>query len=216
MSPSGTLAWQLRLGRSQIVPRRDDPGAARGYRSIMEHRCEVRLLGGLEVIVDERPVSVDSWRSRRAADLVKLLALEPQHRLHREQVMESLWPDLPLGAAAPNLRKAIHYARRALGSGDAIHTKGGLLELWPDARVEVDLDRFHRQAEEALSSGNARRAVPLPPHTWAVSFHPIATRHGRRSRGLGLTPAMSPSSKGPAIGRAFSSWTKRMRKRIEP
>ena len=120
----------------------------------MGQKCEVRLLGGLGVIVDGRPVSVNSWRSKRAADLVKLLAIEPKHRLHREQVMESLWPHLQVDAAAPNLRKAIHYARRALGSGDAIHAESGLLTLWPNATVDVDLDRFHRQAEGALSSGD--------------------------------------------------------------
>ncbi len=106
------------------------------------------------MVVNGRPVSVDSWRSRRATALVKLLSMEPEHRLHREQVMEALWPDLPADAAAANLRKVIHYARRALGSEDAISVEGGLLLLWPNATVEVDLERFHREAGEALSSGD--------------------------------------------------------------
>jgi DNA-binding SARP family transcriptional activator len=120
----------------------------------MDRVCEIRLMGPFEVIVDGRPVSVDSWRSRRAADLVKLLALEPERRLHREQVMESLWPELPVDAAAANLRKALHYARRAIGSENAVQAQSGLLTLWPDAGIEVDLDRFHRDAEEAISNGD--------------------------------------------------------------
>ncbi|MDP9068997.1 MAG: transcriptional activator domain-containing protein [Actinomycetota bacterium] len=127
----------------------------------MEQRCEIRLVGGFEVIVDGSRVSGDSWRSRRAADLVKLLALETGHRLHREQVMESLWPDLAVDAAAANLRKAIHYARRAMGSEDAIRTDGALLMLWPTAAVEIDLDRFLRESEEALSSGDRERCRRL-------------------------------------------------------
>ena len=118
-------------------------------------------MGAFEVLVDGRPLSVDSWRSRRAADLVKLLALDPEHRLHREQVMESLWPDLQADAAAANLRKAIHYARRAIGSESAVQAESGLLTLWPDARVEVDLDRFQREAEEALSTGDGERCGRL-------------------------------------------------------
>ena len=114
----------------------------------------MRLLGDFEVTVDDRPVSIDSWRSRRAADLVKLLALEPRHRLHREQVMEILWPDLDVDAAAANLRKAVHYARRAMGSEAAIHHDGNLLALWPDATLDVDLDRWFREADAALSSGD--------------------------------------------------------------
>jgi DNA-binding SARP family transcriptional activator len=116
--------------------------------------CDVRLLGGFGVVVDGQPISVNSWRSRRAADLVKLLAIESTHQLHREQVMAALWPDLPIDAAAMNLRKAVHYARRALGSAGAVGLTTGLLTLWPGDGLDVDLDRFHRAATQALASGD--------------------------------------------------------------
>ena len=118
----------------------------------MGARCDVRLLGGFEVSTDGRFVSADSWRSRRAADIVKLLALEPDHQLHREQIMATLWPDLPPDAAGANLRKAVHYARRALGTEDAIRSASGMLALWPNAILDVDLDRFNRAADQALAS----------------------------------------------------------------
>jgi DNA-binding SARP family transcriptional activator len=121
----------------------------------MDQRCEVRLLGGFGVTVDGRPVPADSWRSRRAADLVKLLALQPGHQLHREQIMDVLWPDLPREAAAANLRKAIHYARRALRAHDALASSDGLLMLWPGEGLEVDLDRFEQKAVAALASRDA-------------------------------------------------------------
>jgi DNA-binding SARP family transcriptional activator len=118
----------------------------------MAPSCEVRLLGGFSVTVDDRPVSVDAWRSRRAADLVKLLALQSDHRLHREQVMEALWPDLSSDAAAANLRKAVHYARRAMETEEAIATGSGMLALWPHGALDVDFDRFLWDSDEALSS----------------------------------------------------------------
>lgn len=34
-----------------------------------------------------------AWRLRKAQSLVKILALTPERRLHREQLMEMLWPD---------------------------------------------------------------------------------------------------------------------------
>jgi DNA-binding SARP family transcriptional activator len=114
--------------------------------------CEVRLLGGFSVSVDGRPVTVDAWRSRRAADLVKLLGLQSNHRLHREQIMEALWPNLSPEAAAANLRKAVHYARRAMGTEGAIAIECGVLELWPHGALNVDLDRFLGEADKALSS----------------------------------------------------------------
>jgi DNA-binding SARP family transcriptional activator len=121
--------------------------------------CEVRVLGAFEVAVDGEAVSPDAWRSRRAADVVKLLALEPTHRIHREQLMDLLWPALPADAAAANLRKAIHYARRAMGSDSAIDVRGGMVVLWPEGVLDVDLDRFERGAADALTGGDARECA---------------------------------------------------------
>lgn len=99
-------------------------------------------------------VPVDAWRSRRAADLVKILALAPDHRLHREQVMDALWPDLPADAAGANLRKSVHYARKALGDDDAVHAGSGLLALFPDGGLSVDVDDLLEEARAALASGS--------------------------------------------------------------
>ncbi len=54
----------------------------------------VWLLGGFRVSVGHRTISGKEWRLRKAAALVKLLALSPGHRLHREQIMDLLWSDL--------------------------------------------------------------------------------------------------------------------------
>jgi DNA-binding SARP family transcriptional activator len=121
----------------------------------MATTCAIDLLGAFSVVVDGNAVPGDAWRHRRAADLVKLLALAPSHRLHREQVMEALWPDLPLEAAAANLRKAVHFARRALGSERSIGTDAAMLTLFPGAEVEIDVERFEHAASQALRSGDA-------------------------------------------------------------
>jgi DNA-binding SARP family transcriptional activator len=54
----------------------------------------VKLLGGYSVSVGDRTVARDLWRLRKAAALVKLLALAPGYRLYREQAMDLLWPEL--------------------------------------------------------------------------------------------------------------------------
>jgi DNA-binding SARP family transcriptional activator len=113
---------------------------------------EIRLMGAFQVLVDGRPVR--DWPQRRAAELVKLLALADRHRLHREQVMEALWPDLAPEAAAANLRKAVHFARRALGSGDAIGSAADWIEVAPGEDVSVDVERFEQSARAALSSND--------------------------------------------------------------
>lgn len=89
----------------------------------------------------------------RGADIVKLLALAQGHRLHREQVMDALWPDLDVGAAGGNLRKAVHFARRALGTTLAIDVDREMVSLWPQGVLEIDVEQFEAAARDALSSG---------------------------------------------------------------
>jgi DNA-binding SARP family transcriptional activator len=70
----------------------------------------VCLLGGFSVSIDGEPVD-DRWRLRKAKTLVKLLALEPGHRLHRDVLIEQLWPETASSAATNNLHQAVHAAR---------------------------------------------------------------------------------------------------------
>ena len=121
--------------------------------------CAIRLLGGFHVEIDGSPVPVQAWRHRRGADLVKLLALAPDHKLHREQVMDALWPGLSRDAAAANLRKAIHYARKALGAQQGVAPQGEMVALWPDAELSVDAARFEAAASGALATGRALDAA---------------------------------------------------------
>jgi DNA-binding SARP family transcriptional activator len=118
---------------------------------------KIRLLGGFGVEVGGTAVPADTWRHRRAAELVKLLALAPGGRLHREQAMDALWPDLGPEAGAANLRKAIHFARRALGRDDSIVATGEMVQL--AAGTEVDARAFEEGARAALGSGGAEAAA---------------------------------------------------------
>ncbi|TGS35784.1 hypothetical protein EN825_34715, partial [Mesorhizobium sp. M8A.F.Ca.ET.182.01.1.1] len=86
--------------------------------------------------------------------LVKLLALARRHRLHREQVMDALWPDLEPEAAAGNLRKAVHFTRRALGAHDIIALDGEVVALAPGAELAVDAALFEAEATAALQAND--------------------------------------------------------------
>jgi predicted ATPase/DNA-binding SARP family transcriptional activator/DNA-binding CsgD family transcriptional regulator len=117
----------------------------------------IRLLGAFSVSVGDRPVWRDAWRLRKAASLVKLLALAPGHRLHREQAMELLWPSLGRIAASNNLRQALYTARQALepdspAGSRYLASKDESLVLCPESSLWVDVEAF----EEAASS--ARRS----------------------------------------------------------
>jgi DNA-binding SARP family transcriptional activator/tetratricopeptide (TPR) repeat protein len=113
------------------------------------------LLGGFRAEVGGQAVPEQQWHRRKACSLVKLLALAPGHRLHREQLMDILWPDLPLDAAGANLRKAVYFARQAIGA-EALRSREDGVWLEPDG-LWVDVDAF----QAAIAAGDATAALGL-------------------------------------------------------
>ena len=114
----------------------------------------VWMLGGFRVSVGDRRIRENEWRLRKAASLVKLLSLAPGHHLHREQVMDRLWPDLSPKAAANNLHRALHVARRALEADPAasscyLRLRDEELALCPSGRLRVDVEAFEEAAATA-------------------------------------------------------------------
>lgn len=114
----------------------------------------ISLLGHFEVRAGPGVIIDRSWSRRKAKALLKLLALQKGRSLHREQVLDALWPDLEPAAAANNLHKNLHYLRTAFtahGVAPAIvGIAGDLVVLSSD--VWVDLDEFQRQAQRARTS----------------------------------------------------------------
>ena len=116
------------------------------------------LLDGFRMSVGSRTIEGNEWRLKKAGSLVKLLALTQGHRLHREQVMDVLWPELDTEPAANNLHRALHFARAALGDTPANTTsryltlRGDLLTLCPNGPLWVDVEAFESAAATARHS----------------------------------------------------------------
>src|SRR5262245_51626194 len=120
-------------------------------------QLRIYLLGGLRVLVGARQLADGDWHLRKAATLVKLLALAHGHRLHREQLLEMLWPDLDPGAAANNLHRTLHAARRALDPSGItpspyLGLQRDLVSLCPAAPLWVDAEAFESAATQAQRS----------------------------------------------------------------
>ena len=109
-------------------------------------RVTVRLLGGFSIAVDGAPVPDSAWSRRDPTALVKLLAHASGHRLHRERVLDALWPGLDEQVALPRLHKAAHHARRALGSPEAVTLRAHVVHLLPGTDIVVDADEFDGRA----------------------------------------------------------------------
>jgi predicted ATPase/DNA-binding SARP family transcriptional activator/DNA-binding CsgD family transcriptional regulator len=140
------------------TPDSKDEAPAYGRRVGAYETLRIRLLGGFRVSVGARVIREEEWRRKKAASLIKLLALAPGHRLHREQVMELLWPHLDPVAAPNNLRRTLHVARRVLGPSPStaaghLRRQGEEVVLCPEGRLWVDVEAFEEAAANARRSG---------------------------------------------------------------
>ncbi len=124
---------------------------------------EISLLGRFQVCVSETRLSSDNIPGRKAPALLKLLALNRDRQLVRDQAMELLWPDLDSTSAAAQLYKAIHQLRKAFGAGgqesDAgewIATNKNLVILAPPGGVITDVEAFEQASRDALASRQIR------------------------------------------------------------
>jgi DNA-binding SARP family transcriptional activator len=89
-------------------------------------QVRIRMLGGFDVQIDGVAVPPGAWRLSKARSLVKLLGLAGGNSMHRDAVVEALWPGLGVAAATNNLHQALHAARRALAVAGA---PAGVLRL---------------------------------------------------------------------------------------
>ncbi|MFL5911733.1 MAG: ATP-binding protein [Gaiellaceae bacterium] len=124
----------------------------------------ITLLGRFVVTVDGVPVAESGWTRRHAAALVKVLAMAPARRMHREQIIDLVWPDETLDEAAPKLHKAAHFARRSIGVPNSVVLYGDNITLCPDEDTTVDVVEFENLARRALLDEDvaaAREAIAL-------------------------------------------------------
>jgi predicted ATPase/DNA-binding SARP family transcriptional activator len=163
----------------------------------------IRLFGGFSVSVNGRQIPATAWRQRRAAAIIKLLALEPTHRLPREHIMDTLWPEFDVAAQANNLRQMLHHARTHLLGAEmpknlVLQRDGDAVVLAPAESVWVDVHSFERAVDQAWRSQSpamSQAAIALyagdllpddPYEEWAAqrrmalraSFLALLTRFG--------------------------------------
>src|SRR5580692_131378 len=155
--PRGVVNGALQTGHHTRPPTPGaDAFAARYPGSDAITPLRVKLLGGFAVQPAAAGQAVSDWPRRSAKTLVKLLAVQPGHSLHREQVIDVLWPKVDAESALNSFGKALHVARRALEprlprrqDSAYLGLADGMVVL-KTMHVLVDTDEFEQVAEDAL------------------------------------------------------------------
>lgn len=145
-------------------------------------RLTLYLLGRFAVEYGGTPVPASAWRRRRPVDLVTALALSPGYVLHREELIDRLWPDKDLDAGANNLYRTLHDLRRITGE-DAVTVERGTVRLHESSWVDVTAFEQAVSAsatEQVLAGLELYQGDLLPddPYTEAI----VPRRQGLRQR----------------------------------
>jgi DNA-binding SARP family transcriptional activator/predicted negative regulator of RcsB-dependent stress response len=152
--------------------------------------ARIFLLGTFAVEVAGGLLPASAWRKRRPVELLAALALSPGRVLHREELIDRLWPDKDLDAGANNLHRAFHDLRRVTGAELATLDRGvaRLAET-----VWIDVEAFERAAASASTDSLAQavelyRGALLPddPYSDALATRREALRQRFVDAGLRL------------------------------
>jgi predicted ATPase len=135
-------------------------GGARGPadRQALEGRLELRLLGPLEVVVDDAPVKI----GRRPRALLAVLVLRGGETVSTESLIESVWGGVSPASARSIVRVYVSQLRRVLPPGRLVTDRFGYkLVVGAD---ELDAERFESllaDGRRALADENAGLAGSL-------------------------------------------------------
>ena len=124
---------------------------ARHVRAPLGGVLQIFALGKFGLVANGRGLEVEKWKRRQAVTLLKFLVTQLDRPVHRERILDCLWPDVDEERSWGRLKVTMYYLREQLRAGgaseDAIQTVGNAYLLKRDA-VWVDAEGFERCVAE--------------------------------------------------------------------
>lgn len=149
-------------GRIRMVGRGRDPGVIRpAAAGDSSHPIRIKLLGAVDAIgPDGARLDALLAQPRRLA-LLAFLMLESAHgACPRDRVLGVFWPEADPARASANLRQALAFLRRVLGSGAIVGVGQHALRVDPQ-RVRCDIDGGGGR-NEGQTAGTLLEGLHLP------------------------------------------------------
>jgi DNA-binding SARP family transcriptional activator len=160
-----------------------------------QRKLEMRLLGGLKVVVDGKPIA--GGVPRKAKSLLAFLAVEVGRPHPRDILAEMLWPERPQGVARNNLRQALLILRQSVGDKDLIQ---------PFLLPTTDTIQFNIKSPSYLDTREFEQLIEVPLNHEHLLLQACATCQNRFQRAVNcyqgdfLTDVPSPDAPD------FDSW----------
>ena len=143
-----------------------EAAAGQGGGAEMEPAVCVQALGRFRVLVGGSALPASAWQSRKARELLKVLAARRGRPVPREELMDLLWPGEAVERLANRLSVALSTVRGVLSQGRALPAGYFVVSNRDSCRldldhVEVDIERFLADAAAGLEK--AKRGDPEAP-----------------------------------------------------
>lgn len=106
---------------------------------------EIGLFGEPSFTVDGRPHAFVA--PPKALPLLAYLLLHRNAPVARESVAGVMWPEVDEETARANLRRHLHYIRKALPAGEWLRVDGKTVQWNPDAPYRLDAAEFEQQSK---------------------------------------------------------------------
>jgi DNA-binding SARP family transcriptional activator len=133
---------------------------------VATNRLAIHLLGEFRVSVGSRAIPEQEWTLRKAKSLVKLLALAPRQHLHREHIIDRLWPDMGPEDGANNLHRVIFVVRHILEPDLPPRRASSYLQLRHDLLVLEAPGGLWIDVEAFLAAARAAHEERTPQAYW--------------------------------------------------
>jgi len=146
---------QRELETMGVAPALGVPGLLTSSHRRGGRDAAIVTLGRFAVLLDGEPVPLAAWQSRKARDLLKVLAARRGRPITREAAADALWPDEDPQPVANRLSVALSTIRKVLDPGRRysqdhyVVADARAIALRPD-HVDVDLIEFLRVADQAI------------------------------------------------------------------
>lgn len=121
---------------------------------------KICLLGDFYLRVGDTKIASRDIPGKKAPALLKLLALQPNYQLVKDQVIDTLWPQLQLKEGAAQLYKAIYHIRKVFHLPEkrgrrapiVLELSDDLLRLRFGNGIITDVREFEKCAHRSLES----------------------------------------------------------------
>jgi DNA-binding SARP family transcriptional activator len=138
------------------------------------HPVHVHVLGAFVLSLHGRPVTSSEWPSRKARDILKVLAGRGAKGIRREALADLLWPDDPdpgskLSVALSQLKRVLDPGK-AYGPDHFVHADRVSIRLEMD-HVAVDVADFVVAAQESLAAASHGNSEAIEMLEAAAAMH---------------------------------------------